>query len=182
MKHHGCLKLDEQVFISFLNRTKRDKQSKHIWNDKSLKKWTSYASKSIAQILHKPPFSLESSCKGHPDSNWRKEYLTIDVCAHRNSWAPLEIAIEIENSYRRIRYSAWKLFALNCEYRMLFAYYYPESSSSYFAKSQQQIIDRLQPVAKENSKKRLFLVCGNWNHISETDTWEKTLSTFVLIA
>ncbi|MBD3345015.1 MAG: hypothetical protein GF401_08135 [Chitinivibrionales bacterium] len=166
------------IFQRFLNTLNTDNLSQICWNRNNLEPWTAYASEIFARILQ-DDFKLEAARKGHADKYGRYEYFNIDVIAYDDCcWKPPIIAIEIENYFSRIEYSAWKLFSVDCRFRLLLTYYYPKANSKYFAKNLADIKKKISPIADDNKRKPLLLIYGNGAANPRKQSWDKIFKTY----
>lgn len=165
------------IFSSFINRLNNSRESVKIWNDEiKLSPWTKYASRLFVDVLH-DDFGLQACCKGKRDTENRSEYLCLDVCGYyKDSWGPLVAAIEIENTYKRIQYSAWKLLCVNSRIRILLCYYDSKSVRPSTPHSENDIINAISAVLDQHPISKIDVIVADVS--SDYNDWTTLFKCF----
>lgn len=166
---------------SFKSKVATSAEAHDIWNDeRRFAPWTEYASKVFANALQHE-FRLEACCKGKPDIDKRSEYLGLDVCGYeKDAWGPLIVAIEIENYYSRIQYSAWKLLSVIADIRLLLCYYNSKSINDTICHSKDDVNQAIMEVAASHPTRRLHVLCADASEYINEDNSSDFFEDFAI--
>jgi hypothetical protein len=158
-----------------------------LWNDShaSYSRWTNEILKILiesAKMCFKNQ-GVQVVAKGHRDEEFeRSEYFNIDLIAYESGWEKPVLALEHENSQylEWIKYCAWKLASLDCQYRILFCYFNPNTTRPKdYAQSMGDIKLGVKEVLKYQKGKHIFIIAGNYDEVAKASKngWENVFQT-----
>ncbi len=133
------------------------------WKDKS---WTRIATEAVVNALSEisgdRKIELEIAAKGHPDSHGQKEYFTLDAVAYIDDWSHPLIAVEHENTQKKVRDCCWKLLCVHSDLRALICYINSTRKWRNYPKSIGALKAGLQAVIESHPGKEVALIVGEW--------------------
>ena len=155
----------------FLTHLCSDQGISEKYSDAMAEEWTEAATMALVkageEAFKDQAVKVTGAAKGHVDPYRRSEYFTADVVVYDDdSWGPPLLVAEHENqpNAERLQYTAWKLYCLEAEHRVLVGYYEPGSSVPTF----KEMCRLVEEVMQDHPGKDILLLGAKWGATPQT--------------